>query len=113
MSSAQCRQAIKKSCVRWFSQLLSRDTLQGVGIMAVDKTIVAVAIGTAATARQETITAKPPANSTTVRPYIAGVVDWLENQRNPPRATGLNTYRINHDYVIDYREVTEANLPGY
>src|SRR6266481_4303001 len=48
-----------------------------------------------------------------VRPYIKGLINWLENQPNPPEPDNpLNKYSIGPDYVIEYRERDVGTLSG-
>jgi hypothetical protein len=72
-------------------------------------TILAVAIGDPA--KNCIIKTSNDPNLKLIRPYIAGVINWLENQPNPPiSGTRLPKYRIGQDYEIDYRECDESQL---
>jgi hypothetical protein len=63
-------------------------------------TIRAVAVGNLP---DQEFAANP--NLTGVRPYITGLINWLEKQPNPPVPDSpLAKYKIGEDYVIEYRE---------
>jgi hypothetical protein len=80
------------------------------------KTILAVALGESLTSRtnkSRVIRDNSPGTLNGVRPYISGLITWLQSQPNPPVPDDpLPTYSIGdpNDYVIDYRECLEAEL---
>jgi hypothetical protein len=72
-------------------------------------TILAVAIGKPA--NDCTIQTKNDPILKSIRPYITGVINWLEKQPNPPIPDSpLPKYKIGQDYIIDYRECAENKL---
>jgi hypothetical protein len=72
-------------------------------------TILAVAIGKST--RDCAIKTKNDPNLRLIRPYITGVINWLEKQPNPPIPDRpIPTYQIGTDYIIDYRECDEGQL---
>jgi hypothetical protein len=72
-------------------------------------TILAVAIGKPS--RSCTIKSSNDANLKLIRPYIKGVINWLEKQPDPPISDSvLPKYKIGKDYIIDYRECDERQL---
>jgi hypothetical protein len=76
------------------------------------KIILAVAVGSIA---ERVLDSQSP-NLDKLRPYVAGLIDWLENQTTPPKApTGSGTlprFVCGTAYKIIYRERSVLNLPN-
>jgi hypothetical protein len=73
------------------------------------KTILAVAIGDP---RNNTVFDTTAPDLSGVRPYIAGLVNWLANQTGEPKPDSPppTKYNIGTDYKIVYRECAVADL---
>jgi len=77
--------------------------------MPAQKTILAVAIGDSS--KSKLIKDSTAATLKGVRPYIKGLINWLNKQPDPPIPDNpLPKYKIGTDYIIDYRESDETQL---